>query len=351
MERTALNPSEMFNQNPFLMGAANALSGATGGVLAMSLIYPLDVVRCRLQAGADKNEERKEEKDDDEYNEDNINDKLQKRNEIIECIMDIYENEGIPGFYRALDSQLFGIFFGDIIYFFWFSYLKQKFYHTRNVSPFDNLKVSIIAGIINVVLTHPYWTAQTQMMLQKKKQKTTTMRFEDISNKEYKNVFDAFYQIYENNGWRGLFKGVGPSLWLVSNPIILFVVYEWLVLNIKKWQNTEQLSSITYFICGAIGKAAATYATYPLQVMKTQLQKRDSQFESMSDSGYYLLQRVKQGDINAMYAGLSAKLYQTVLNSAIKFAIYENVLRGMKYLLGFLFLFFASYKRKIAQPS
>merc|ERR1712154_14142 len=82
-----------------------------------------------------------------------------------------------------------------------------------------------------------------------------------------------------------------------------------------------------YFLCGAIGKACATVVTYPLQVMQTQLRRKDSPFRDMKDCIHkFATPKLMDGDFGALYSGLMAKLYQTVSNSAIKFMIYEKVL-------------------------
>ncbi|ETO11560.1 hypothetical protein RFI_25817 [Reticulomyxa filosa] len=81
----------------------------------------------------------------------------------------------------------------------------------------------------------------------------------------------------------------------------------------------------------SITKAIATYCTYPLQVMKTMLQKKNTKFKNMIDCGYFLFQFIfylisMEGYIEALYSGLNAKLFQTVLNSTIKFVIYKHLL-------------------------
>ena len=308
-------------ESALFIGTANALAGACGGVSAMLLIYPLDVIRCRLQAQADTVskdisiiresndrffDESRERKDPSVENvlqsiDNTINESQRyRRSSIKHCIQDILNEEGINGFYKALDTQLIGIFYSDIVYFFTVTFLKQYLYGKREVSAIANLQSSTLAGICVVMFTLPYWTVQTQLMLQKKsksKNKSNKNRNDesesdsDSDSDDYKGFMDGLIQIYKKSGINnGFYKGIGPSLMLVSNPIIQFVSYEKMIQFLKEKQNVSNLDSLTYFICGAIAKSIATFATYPLQVMKTQLQKRDSKFDNMIQCFQFLFE-------------------------------------------------------------
>lgn len=56
---------------------------------------------------------------------------------------------------------------------------------------------------------------------------------------------------------------------LVLNPIINFVVYEY----IKKYLDTKGASTLKIFIASSIGKILATFATYPILTVRVKLQK------------------------------------------------------------------------------
>eukprot|EP01084_Bolivina_argentea_P134235 236804_1 len=332
--------------SPMFIASANALAGACGGIIAMTMVFPLDTIRTQLQAKPIQCES-KEEKEPF---------KPPEKIGIRQVVNKIYRKEGISGFYRALGSQLICIFVSDMVYFFSVTLIKQILYGKREVDAIANLKASTIAGIINVFCTSPFWRAQVQLMLQSKKLKMDSIEENEIMN----GLIDAWKRIYSRDGINGLYKGVGPSLWLVSNPIIQFVAYEEIVNILKRYNNTLELSAATYFCCGAAGKAIATFMTYPLQVMQTQLRKKDSQFKDMKHCiNTFLIPKLKNGDFEALYSGFFAKLYQTVSNSAIKFMIYEKVLEFTKVLLrwmqraliAMIFFAFVSKTKNIQQKS
>ena len=81
--------------------------------------------------------------------------------------------------------------------------------------------------------------------------------------------------------------------------------------------------------------------------MKTLLQKRDSKFKNMTECWIWFFNQIKNKNIKPLYAGLNAKLYQTISNSAIKFMIYEKIL----YFVYKLFKFVAHNRKKAKQAT
>lgn len=153
-----------------------------------------------------------------------------------------------------LGTQLIGICLSDLVYFFVATFLRQILYGKRDVSALTNLKVSTIGGIVNVLITCPWWTIQTKLMLQKKSKKI------NLNDENYKNVFDAFLRVYKEKGIKnGFYSSLTPSLWLVSNPIIQFVTYEWLISFFKHFRDVRNLNVYEYFLCGALSKAIGVY--------------------------------------------------------------------------------------------
>eukprot|EP00485_Elphidium_margaritaceum_P002622 CAMPEP_0202695192 /NCGR_PEP_ID=MMETSP1385-20130828/8847_1 /ASSEMBLY_ACC=CAM_ASM_000861 /TAXON_ID=933848 /ORGANISM="Elphidium margaritaceum" /LENGTH=367 /DNA_ID=CAMNT_0049351171 /DNA_START=17 /DNA_END=1120 /DNA_ORIENTATION=+ len=315
---------------------SNALAGAAGGIIAMTIVFPLDIIRTQLQANATRTDSIEQEEMKEESSDHPPVPIQPKSLSIAGVVGNIYRKGGIHGFYQALSSQLVCIFVSDMAYFYVVTLVKQLMFGQREVDAMSNLKASTIAGIVNVLLTSPFWAAQTQLMLQSKRRKSICNGGGQTESDDVmmNGLCDAWRKICAKDGWSGLYRGLAPSLWLVSNPIIQFVCYEEFVNALKRWRNRPQLSALTYFVCGALAKAVATFATYPLQVMQTQLRKKDSEFQNMRDCmARWAIPKLVKGDFAPLFTGLTAKLYQTVSNSAIKFMIYEKMLVFMKIFL------------------
>ena len=71
-----------------------------------------------------------------------------------------------------------------------------------------------------------------------------------------------------------LWNGTGPSLLLVCNPTIQFVVYEALKRRFIRILKSDKLGGLTVFLIGAIAKAVATILTYPVQVIQSRMRVR-----------------------------------------------------------------------------
>jgi hypothetical protein len=82
------------------------------------------------------------------------------------------------------------------------------------------LAIASSAGVINVLATTPLWVAGTRLAVQNKKAATGNT---DAHSRPYDGIIDCLSRIVKSEGLWSLWKGVGPSLVLVSNPSIQFV--------------------------------------------------------------------------------------------------------------------------------
>lgn len=95
------------------------------------------------------------------------------------------------------------------------------------------------------------------------------------------------------------------------------------LLTLQLANKKQSLSSIQYFLVGAIAKAIATFITYPIQVVKSRTQAH----KHSADTLHTVLHMWRQEGIASFYHGMNAKMSQTVLNSAFMFAVYEKLVR------------------------
>jgi adenine nucleotide transporter 17 len=113
-------------------------------------------------------------------------------------------------------------------------------------------------------------------------------------------------QMYADQGLGGFFKGLAPSMIMVINPTIQYILYESLVARALEWQRNSRaargqlrhgagaaaaapqrhagaaaagskgggmaLGALDIFVLSALAKIGATLVTYPLLVVKNRLQ-------------------------------------------------------------------------------
>jgi len=289
---------------------ADGMAGAAGGVSAITVFYPLNIIRTKLQT----------------------DDPSKQARGMLQVCQDIINEDGWMGMFTGWWGQVVALGVSNFVYFYCYNMLKvivQK--KTKMViTPFTNLAVGAVAGVVNVLLTTPLWMVSTQLAVQAKSGEEGKKSKGGPVVKPYDGMWDGLVQCYKTEGIEGLWKGLGPNLALVSNPTIHFFTYEririWM-LKIAEMRGSK-ITSSEFFIMGALAKAIATVVTYPIQVAQSQLRNdRKSAEGKRKYSGTIdcLIKIVQAGGIEGLFRGMMAKLWQTVLTAAFQFMTYEQM--------------------------
>ncbi|KAH8431790.1 putative peroxisomal carrier protein [Aspergillus melleus] len=237
---------------PALSPWGSAVAGATGAVLANAIVYPLDLVKTKLQVQVKSAADSK----DGQANEEQYKSTLDAINKIM-------EREGIEGLYSGIAGSLLGVASTNFAYFYWYSVVRTLYMASNKVPkpPGTAIELSLgaVAGAVAQIFTIPVAVITTRQQTQPKEDKKGLIE----TGKEVVNSED---------GWSGLWRGLKASLILVVNPAITYGAYQRLkdVLfagknNLKPWEA---------FLLGALSKALATIVTQPLIVAKVGLQSR-----------------------------------------------------------------------------
>uniref|UniRef100_A0A1A8EXL3 Solute carrier family 25 (Mitochondrial carrier, peroxisomal membrane protein), member 17 n=1 Tax=Nothobranchius korthausae TaxID=1143690 RepID=A0A1A8EXL3_9TELE len=292
--------SEVFSYESLV----HAVAGAVGSVTAMTVFFPLDTARLRLQV-----------------------DENRKAKSTPAVLTDIIREEGLLAPYRGWFPVICSLCCSNFVYFYCFHYIKASWLKGKPSTPSTDLVIGIAAGIVNVLVTTPMWVVNTRLKLQGSK-----FHNADIRPTSYTGILDAFVQIIRQEGVGALWNGTFPSLLLVLNPAMQFMIYEGLKRQLRRGSPRE-LSSLEVFVIGAIAKAVATAVTYPLQTIQSIL--RFGQFNKPAEKSKLasslwavkslLVNRVRRYGMLGLFKGLEAKLLQTVLTAALMFLLYEKI--------------------------
>ncbi|KAJ5636820.1 uncharacterized protein N7484_010133 [Penicillium longicatenatum] len=227
----------------------SAVAGATGAVLANSIVYPLDLIKTKLQVQV---RAKDGEEDDGEHYESTL-----------DAITKIAEKEGISGLYSGIAGSLLGVASTNFAYFYWYSVVRTLYMASSKASKTPGTAVELslgaVAGAVAQIFTIPVSVITTRQQTQPKNEK--------------KSLIETGREVVESeDGWSGLWRGLKASLILVVNPAITYGAYQRLKeiifpgkSNLKPWEA---------FLLGAMSKALATIATQPLIVAKVGLQSR-----------------------------------------------------------------------------
>lgn len=186
-----------------------------------------------------------------------------------------------------------------------------------------DLIFGMLAGVVNVLSTTPFWVVNNRLKL---------VATNGLDTVPYANLLEGLIYVGNTEGFAGLWAGTVPSLMLVINPAIHFMVYEALKRRVLARYNS--ISGWGFFGIGAVAKAVATVLTYPLQLVQTKLRRGSYHDETNGDhlpKNVNVLQLIlfelKHNGFKGLFRGMEAKLMQTVLTAALMFLAYEKIYR------------------------
>ncbi|XP_021904062.1 peroxisomal nicotinamide adenine dinucleotide carrier [Carica papaya] len=227
----------------------NGLAGAGGGIIAQLITYPLQTVNTRQQTERDLKKEK-------------------RKLGTIEQMCQVVNQEGWGRLYGGLTPSLVGTAASQGVYYYFYQIFRNRAEATAlehkkkgigdgTVGMFSSLVVAALAGCVNVLLTNPIWGSCY-----------THARKTSIDIQE----------VYDEAGLWGFWKGVFPTLIMVSNPSIQFMLYETMLKKLKKRtlekKRSGEITALEIFLLGALAKLGATIVTYPLLVVKARLQAK-----------------------------------------------------------------------------
>lgn len=280
---------------------AHALAGAGGGALSMALTYPLVTISTKLQAEAKSEKEEKRSP--------------------WRVIEDIWQKEGLAGYYSGLESAIYGMAVANFIYYYFYESTGRSIQRLRRktqLNALESIVTGAIAGSATAIASNPIWVANTRMTITKSEKSTLAMML----------------QIVKDDGVLALFKGLKPALILVTNPIIQYTVFEQLknmILGLQGNQNAI-LAPSWAFLLGAVGKLIATGVTYPYITLKTRKHmegdknlKTKAETAGKSEAKVSAIEIIKKEGISGLYRGIGYKLVQSILTAAFLFYFKEGL--------------------------
>ena len=327
------------------------VAGLLGGSASTALLYPLDLVKVRLQV-----------------NENSRIGAFAKKRTIIGTMRHVVKYEGVVGVYQGLAPALIGSAASWGGYFFFYELGKKKMMARKrklhNIQPTEKIKLdatetfsaACMSGAVMVCMTNPLWLIKTRMQLQMKRaQEEQALKLgREHVKRPYRNMLDALRTIVREEGVLALYKGGIPALMLVSHGGVQFVTYEFLKGHLGEYtkatrsNNTDQSGvyerlqdSLGYLSMGAVSKIIASTITYPIQVIKSRLQQRNQTAEISATGEVEIVTREYKGVIDCagkiwkregvagFFKGSIPNAIRVAPSAAITFVTYEMVTDSM----------------------
>ncbi|KAL9022105.1 MAG: hypothetical protein Q9185_000723 [Variospora sp. 1 TL-2023] len=285
---------------------AHALAGAGGGLLSMTLTYPLITLSTRAQLESKR-----------------------AHSSTYDAVRRIVQREGVTGLYSGLESALFGISVTNFVYYYWYEWTRAFFERaairssraSKNLTTLESMIAGAIAGSATVLITNPIWVVNTRMTARQSSSSSSSSADDKDSlpepataPKSRPSTVSTLLSLLRTEGPGALFAGVLPALVLVINPILQYTIFEQLKNVLEK---RRKVTPRDIFLLGAIGKLLATSITYPYITIKSRMHVKEGTKEGM---GQAAKRAVKEEGWTGLYRGIGPKVTQSVITAAFLFA-------------------------------
>ncbi|TKY73726.1 calcium-binding mitochondrial carrier protein SCaMC-2-B [Spatholobus suberectus] len=179
--------------------AGRLFAGGTAGAVAQAAIYPLDLIKTRLQTCASEGG---------------------RGPKLGTLTMNIWVQEGPRAFYRGLVPSLLGMIPYAAIDLTAYDTLKdisrRYILHDSEPGPLVQLGCGTISGTVGATCVYPLQVIRTRLQAQPSN-----------TSDAYKGMFDAFRKTFQLEGFTGFYKGLFPNLLkVVPAASITYMVYE-----------------------------------------------------------------------------------------------------------------------------
>lgn len=235
----------------------------------------------------------------------------------------------------------------------------------------SSLLVAALAGCGNVLLTNPIWVVATRMQAAARAPATPALAAEaerlglptKATGKRRVTAVGVARELYGEGGVGALWRGVAPSLVMVSNPTFNYMFFEWVSARMALAKGRRaaaargngagggggpkgsllaaaaapvKLGAGEVFLASALAKLGATLVTYPILLVKARLQSANA--HTTADRRYSgtvdAIRTIYAADgVRGFFEGLSTKISQSILAAAILMMIKEEVSGATRRLL------------------
>ncbi|KAL0390421.1 UNVERIFIED_CONTAM: Peroxisomal nicotinamide adenine dinucleotide carrier [Sesamum calycinum] len=344
----------------------NGMAGAGGGIIAQIITYPLQTVNTRQQT------ERVAKKDSIQ------SPSTRPHRSTLVQIFQVIRNEGLGGLYSGLKPSLLGTAASQGIYYSFYQAFKNKAEAIASANKRKGLGdgspgmlswlvVAALAGSLNVLLTNPIWVLVTRMQTHTQaERKIVEAKKEALIKEASGNVlsdsslsdqlalldsikprpygtFQAACEVYNESGIAGFWKGLVPTLIMVCNPSIQFMIYETLLKHLRtrraaKRQGSKNVTALegsspfsVYCLCDIWGgmmiffvkiKTSSKAGNWWKFVIKI--------FRIRYSTGTLdaIIKMIRYEGVSSFYKGMSTKIVQSVFAASVLFMVKEELVKA-----------------------
>ncbi|KAL6954233.1 hypothetical protein U1Q18_045343 [Sarracenia purpurea var. burkii] len=265
------------------------ISGAIAGAVSRTSVAPFETIKTHLMVGISCGHSMKE------------------------VFEDIMKNEGWKGLFRGNLVNVIRVAPSKAIELFVYDTVKEHLTTKPGEEPKLPIPASPIAGamagITSTLCTYPLELLKTRITIQKGL---------------YKNLFDAFLKIVQEEGPAELYRGLTPSLiGVVPYAATNYFAYDTLRKAYKKIFDREEIGNIATLLMGSTAGAISSTATFPMEVARRHMQAGALNGRQYKNMLHTLVSILEQEGIPGLYRGLGPSYMKLIPAAGISFMCYE----------------------------
>jgi hypothetical protein len=265
-----------------------ATNAAVGSACSKLVVYPLDLIKTRM---------------------------AKEGKSLGEVVAELErEGGGKAGLYKGIESKLIKSVTGKFFYFYLYATLSRLRSAQLGGAPLDTLS-NLVVGFFSEVLELPLIMPLEAIVSKVQASKGDGLSFSAAARALYREGGDSlskFYVSLDSYVLGAMQPAIQMSVFDQVRPLVL--------------RGRKELSALEAFLLGTLASSIAVTLTYPMDIARTLAQTSDGD-EARSGMLATLRRVVSRGGPLAVFDGLSAQLYQSVLSAAIMLVVKEKIKR------------------------
>lgn len=318
---------------------AEAAAASIGGAISASVLYPLEVLKTKMQAvqSSSVNDDQSKKQEQTEVgSKDTDVDKDNSEISAVDFARKMYDEGGVGVFYEGIGTSAFQSACEKALYFFAYTSFKNNYKAIKggSIGTVENLILGGMAEWAHLPITLPIDCLTTKIQ---------------TSNNVDSNSYRIMMAMFSEKGLKGMYKGWEAYTILCLKPAIQYTVYEQIKkvmllsrsrkngLDTKgKKRNSQNLSPVESFLLGMLARTISTIIVFPYTRAKVMLQANirneavsDGKTNSIPDM---LKHMYNEQGLQSLFIGLGPELTRGVLSTAFMMMIKEQISATMEVL-------------------
>lgn len=294
--------------DPRVTPLMSLIAGGTAGGIESFLTYPFEFAKTRVQLRAERG--------------------IPTPRNPFAVIGQVIKSEGARALYLGCSTLVIGTIAKDGIRFMSFDTIKRAFAdpETGSLSPLRSLLAGMSAGVMaSTFAVTPTERVKTALI---DDARTTAAAGKSAAERQFRGAWHATTTLFKEHGMYGLYRGyVTTTAKQMGTTSVRMGTYNIL----KEYSKKKQLPENTAmsFANGAVAGIVTTYATQPIDTIKTRAQSAKGAGTVEAFKGI-----IEDYGIKGLWKGSTMRLGRTVFAGGILFTSYEIVISSLMPIMG-----------------